>query len=382
MRGGPDRGGRGHRRRVRHRGGGDRLRRGARSTRSRPIEAGAVVNANVDLGVARPAHACSGRAASPASSTSRSRRSSSSGWPARTPRTLRKGSTVTTSPRPLAGRPGAQAGGHLRADVERDRRARPRGRAACRSPGWRRPGPARGRRHDPRRRRGRPRASTSSSSTAQGADLSRGRPAQARADLRRGRSSAARSPARSATCRSRRASWRAYVQELLRRRRHRRASPRPGSRSSSTPAAASPRSCCPRLLGRLGVDVLDGQQRARRGDDPPRPRPSDAEALHRLGRAGGAPPGRPSGSTSTRSASGSRSSTRRGHVIDDERALLVVLDLVAAERREWPGRAAGHDDPGGRAGRRVPRRRDRLDRDDARRPRPQAAARAGRDLRR
>ena len=44
-------------------------------------------------------------------------------------------------------------------------------------------------------------------------------------------------------------------------------------------------------------------------------------------------------------------------MISDDRALLVVLDLIAAERRTGPGGAAGHHHPGGRAGEPVPRRR-------------------------
>ena len=80
----------------------------------------------------------------------------------------------------------------------------------------------------------------------------------------------------------------------------------------------------------------DGQQRPRRGVARPRRRPSDARRC--TGSAGWSRrPAPPSACTSTRSASGSRSSTSAGNIIDDERALLVMLDLVAAERRKRHG---------------------------------------------
>ena len=59
-----------------------------------------------------------------------------------------------------------------------------------------------------------------------------------------------------------------------------------------------------------------------------------------------------------------------GRPIDDDRALLVFLDLVAAERGDRPGRAAGDDDARGRAGVPLPRRRGALDHDGGRRPGP------------
>ena len=90
----PGRGGRGHRRRVRRRGGGHRLRRRARSTRSRPSRP-APSSARRHLGVARPAPACSGRAASPASSTSRSRPELAVRLASAFATTLKKGATVT-----------------------------------------------------------------------------------------------------------------------------------------------------------------------------------------------------------------------------------------------------------------------------------------------
>ena len=92
-------------------------------------------------------------------------------------------------------------------------------------------------------------------------------------------------------------------------------------------------------------------------------------------------PGRRSASASTRSGSGSRSSTRPAPAIDDDRALLVFLDLVAAERRSRQGGAAGDDDPGGRAGVPLPRRRGGVDHHGARRPGPGVRA-ARPDLRR
>ncbi len=64
----------------------------------------------------------------------------------------------------------------------------------------------------------------------------------------------------------------------------------------------------------------------------------------------------------------------KGALVSDERALLVVLDLVAAELRRWPGRAAGDHHPGRRAGLPVPRRAGHLDADLAGRADTAAAA--------
>ena len=63
-----------------------------------------------------------------------------------------------------------------------------------------------------------------------------------------------------------------------------------------------------------------------------------------------------------------------GAMISDDRALLVVLDLVAAERRAGQVVAAGHHHPGGRAGEPVPRRAGRLDHHLTGRAWPDAAA--------
>ena len=93
----------------------------------------------------------------------------------------------------------------------------------------------------------------------------------------------------------------------------------------------------PSLLGRLGRRRAHRQHRPRRvpadGDG------RDAGGPGWCGSASSSPPrGRPSACASTRSASGSRWSTSSGRIIEDDRALLVVLDLVAAERRS--GRVA------------------------------------------
>ena len=119
----------------------------------------------------------------------------------------------------------------------------------------------------------------------------------------------------------------------------------------------------PSLLGRLGLDALTVNS----GLDEASPTETVVErreALHRLGRL----------VSSSRAAFGVHFDPvgerialvdERGNIIDDERALLVTLDLVAAERRKGTGRPARHDDPSRRAGGRVPRCRHRLDRDVA-----------------
>ncbi len=62
--------------------------------------------------------------------------------------TLKKGSTVTTAPRPLPRRPGAEESGDLRAPGQRHRRTRPGERAAASGPAADRAGKRR-RHHDP-----------------------------------------------------------------------------------------------------------------------------------------------------------------------------------------------------------------------------------------
>ena len=151
-------------------------------------------------------------------------------------------------------------------------------------------------------------------------------------------------------------------------RHHRRRRGRP-RRSSSTPAAAPPRWCC-RRCSAGSASTRSPSTTASTSARRPRPAPSAAEALHRLGEL----------VASSRADFGVRFDPvgerhlprRRARAcsIDDERALLVVLDLVAAERAKRHGRAAGHHDPGRRAGRRVPRRRDPVDVDVAGRPDP------------
>ena len=141
---------------------------------------------------------------------------------------------------------------------------------------------------------------------------------------------------------------------------------RPASRSSSTRGgrhrvAGAARPARPARRGRA-----DRQQRARRGVAD-----RDARRAHARRCTGSAEL-----VASSRAAFGVRfdpvgerislvDETRRARS-SDERALLVVLDLVAAERRGGPGRAAGHHDPGGRAGRRFHGVDIRLDRHDAR----------------
>ena len=136
MRRGPDRGGRGHRRRVRRRAGGLRVGRDQglpvqdhRGRRGRQHQR--------HLGVARAAHPVRPARASPAWSTSRSRPSCASGWPARTrPRCAR----AARSPPPgtCPGPPAPSSGrciGALTASAHQ--RPRPGGRRRCRSPGSR-----------------------------------------------------------------------------------------------------------------------------------------------------------------------------------------------------------------------------------------------------
>ena len=296
------------------------------------IEAGAVVNAERHLGVARPAHACSARAASPAWSTSRSPPSSPSGWPAPTPPRCRRARPSSTSPGRVPGRPRAQAGGRSRAlnasainvlDLEvapaagGPARRPPRAAAPAASCSAPRPGTRR--------------ASTSSSSTSSGADLAQAAQRKLERVFARGRSSAGPSPARSATCPSRRGSIEAYTHELLRR------VDMTGVRGAGLKvvvdsAGGTASLVLPTLLGRARRRRAHRQQPPGRGVARPRRAAERAEAC-----SGSvelvAPPGRPSACGSTRSASGSRWWTRRGELIDDERALLVVLDLVAAERQ-------------------------------------------------
>ncbi len=91
------------------------------------IEAGAVVNTERDLGVARPARTVRAARRSAGWSTSRSPRSCASGWPRAYATTLAQGQPGHRRARRLAGRPRLQAGGDQRADGQRDQRARPRG---------------------------------------------------------------------------------------------------------------------------------------------------------------------------------------------------------------------------------------------------------------
>ena len=116
----------------------------------------------------------------------------------------------------------------------------------------------------------------------------------------------------------------------------------------------------PGLLGRIGVDVLTVNNRL----DEATPTQSLAQVradLHRLAEL----------VYSSRAAFGVRFDPvgerimlvdDKGALVSDDRALLVVLDLVAAERR--PGRVAlpGDHHQGGRGGLPVPRRRGRAGR--------------------
>ena len=110
------------------------------------------------------------------------------------------------------------------------------------------------------------------------------------------------------------------------RRRHR------GARTADTARPARSRRAHRQQRARRGVADRDGG-RAARGPAPPRP-------------AWWPRPRRRSACTSTRSASGSRWSTSAATIIDDERALLVVLDLVAAESRGRHGGATRSRRPG------------------------------------
>ena len=235
--------------------------------------------------------------------------------------------------RRLPRRPGAQARRHQRAERQRDQRAstwrscRAAGRplrdragrapsaASCMRTTPGRPAERRHRLPGRARRRpvpGRPSASWSGSSRRQ--EFRRAFPGEI-AELSL--------PARVVE---------AYTHELLRCvDMHRGPRGRPQGRGRLR-AAAPPRWCCPACSAGSGVEVLTVNNRL----DEASPTETLAERrrdLQRLGRAGGVLAGRRSACGSTRWASGSRWSTRRAQLISDERALLVVLDLVAAERR-------------------------------------------------
>ena len=71
----------------------------------------------------------------------------------------------------------------------------------------------------------------------------------------------------------------------------------------------------------------------------------------------------------------------KGALVSDDRALLVVLDLIASEKRQRTGGAAGDHHQGGGGRLPLPRRRGHLDPDVAARP-VRGCGRPGRDLRR
>ena len=121
----------------------------------------------------------------------------------------------------------------------------------------------------------------------------------------------------------------------------------------------------PSLLGTIGVDVLTLNNRL----DEVSPTESVAQqraGLQRLAEV----------VSSSRAAFGVRFDPvgeriqlvdEKGELVSEDRALLAVLDLVAAERKTRARRAAGDHDPGGRAGVPFPRRPGGLDADlDAR----------------
>ncbi len=85
------------------------------------------------------------------------------------------------------------------------------------------------------------------------------------------------------------------------------------------------------MLGRLGVDVLTVNNRL--DESSPTETLAEHSALPSSGSASWSPrPGRRSACGSTRWGSGSSLVDERGVIVDDDRALLVFLDLVAAER--------------------------------------------------
>ena len=101
--------------------------------------------------------------------------------------------------------------------------------------------------------------------------------------------------------------------------------------------------------GSAGAGAAQPARPARRGRADHQPRPRRVAARPRRPSRAASGPGAArrdrglrrgprSACGSTRSASGSRWSTRRGRIVEDDRALLVLLDLVAAERRS--GRVA------------------------------------------
>ena len=162
-----------------------------------------------------------------------------------------------------------------------------------------------------------------------------------------------------------------YVDELL-RRIDMTGVREAGSRWSPTARAARPRCCCPACSAGSGVDVLTVNNRL----DESSPTQSLAQTragLQRLSEL----------VSSSRADFGVRFDPMgerltlvddKGALVSDDRALLVVLDLICAERRAGRAAAAGHLDPGGRAGEPVPRGADRVGADLActgcMRPRP------------
>ena len=341
------------------------------------IEAGAVVNQQRHLGVPRPAQ--------PVRPARRLRHRQRRDHPrARGPAGQRvrhhaeEGRHGHHVPRRLPGRPGPQAGRHLRAELQRHQRARPRGRP--------RPGRAAGDRAGQRRRRPHP------------------DDARAAGERRHRRSSTPPAP----TCRRPRSasssgSSPAGVPPRLPRRdrrpglpaarggglRPRAAPPRrhlgrrgaPASRSSSTPAAARRRCVLPSLLGRPRRRRAHRQHRHRRGVAD-RDRASERQqALQRLGELVA------SSEAALRRAlrPGGRAHLPRRRA----RAASSTTSGRCSSCSTWSppsagaaGRAAGHHHPGRRAGRRA----STASRSPGRRPPPDDLARGGRrpdvDLRR